>query len=88
MNVPEVKCTLLCGASDYSQSLLFESAVYWAEVGYRVVYLQMFQMKSLPIPVDGAKPPSVHALNQRYPGGKISLNTLAQSTKPVQMYHA
>ncbi|XP_025409642.1 uncharacterized protein LOC112683019 isoform X2 [Sipha flava] len=24
----------------------------------------MFQMKSLPIPVDGAKPPSVHALNR------------------------
>lgn len=24
MDIPEVKCTLLCGASDYSQSLLFE----------------------------------------------------------------
>ncbi|XP_025193373.1 uncharacterized protein LOC112593231 [Melanaphis sacchari] len=69
----KVKCTLLCGSSaTYSQTILFESAVYWAEFGYRVVYIQISQMTSLPIPLDGAKPPSVHALN------RITFLTLSQ----------
>ncbi|VVC29967.1 Hypothetical protein CINCED_3A000523 [Cinara cedri] len=64
MDSSKMKCTLLCGPSAYSQSLLFESAVYWSELGYRVVYIQITQIKTLPIPLDGAKPPSIHALNR------------------------
>ncbi|XP_022169780.1 uncharacterized protein LOC111033388 [Myzus persicae] len=65
MDSSKVKCTLICGTSAaYSETLLFESAVYWSEFGYRVVYIQISQMKSLPILLDGAKPPSVHALNR------------------------
>lgn len=38
MDIPEVKCTLLCGASDYSQSLLFEVGAYY----FLVLHLHKF----------------------------------------------
>ncbi|XP_050520273.1 uncharacterized protein LOC126893804 [Daktulosphaira vitifoliae] len=64
MGTLKLKRTLICGSSEYSKSLLFESAVHWSELGHKVVFIQVNQMTALPIPIDGAKPPSVQALNR------------------------
>ncbi|XP_050440919.1 uncharacterized protein LOC126845923 [Adelges cooleyi] len=64
MDNSKVKYTFICGASEYTKSILFESAVYWSELGLKVVFIQISQMSALPFPIDGASPPSVQALNR------------------------
>ncbi|XP_076636232.1 uncharacterized protein LOC143349130 [Colletes latitarsis] len=43
-----VKSTLLYGPAELSKSFMFETAIYWAEEGRRVVYITPAPLESLP----------------------------------------
>ncbi|XP_043801637.1 uncharacterized protein LOC122719682 [Apis laboriosa] len=43
-----VKSTLLCGPQQLNKSFMFETAIYWAEEGRRVVYITPTPLERLP----------------------------------------
>lgn len=43
-----VKSTLFCGPQELNKSFMFETAIYWAEEGRRVVYITPTPLERLP----------------------------------------
>ncbi|XP_072750046.1 uncharacterized protein [Anoplolepis gracilipes] len=63
MFLKNVKTTLLCGPKILSKSFMFETAIYWAEKGRRIIYITPTPLERRPAICHDRNNPAVAALD-------------------------